>query len=98
MPDEIVFIIVTGMVMFTTLGLGLMRTISRHLERKHGRTGVSPALRAEVENLRAQMESVDDLRTLVADIEERLDFTERVITRQGESGRLPPSSSDDGTR
>ncbi len=92
MPEEIVVIIVLGMVMVTSLGFGIMRTIGRHLERKYGSQVENHTLRAELDEVKAQLESMNDLKTQVIDMEERLDFAERVIARQGEGGRLPPPS------
>jgi hypothetical protein len=42
---------------------------------------------AETEALRAE---VDDLRWRLGELEERLDFTERVLARQKDPGKLPP--------
>ena len=42
---------------------------------------------AEFETLRTE---VDDLRFRLTDMEERLDFTERILARQREQERLPP--------
>jgi len=40
----------------------------------------------EVERLRVE---VDDLRGLVGDLQERLEFTERLLAQQREAGKLP---------
>ncbi len=92
MPEEVVLIVMSGMIMVTALGFGLMRTISRHLERKDTKSGAQHALETQLDDVKGQLEGVADLRAQVADIEERLDFTERVLARRGDGGRLPPSS------
>lgn len=46
-----------------------------------GRVG-DPELRAEVDHLRAQLSEVDSLRGRVGELEERLDFTERLLTER----------------
>jgi len=43
----------------------------------------------EVERLRAD---VDDLRGLVGELQERLEFAERLLLQQREAGRLPGGS------
>ena len=59
-----------------------------------GRLG--PALNAaEIEDLRAlraELEEMRDVRTEVAELAERLDFAERLLAKQRESGRLAPPS------
>jgi hypothetical protein len=88
MPEEIVFITVVSIVSLTALGFGLMRTIGKHLERKwqvtHGGAGAEQ-VSAEMEELRVRLEGADELRERVADLEERMDFAERVLAE----GRRP---------
>jgi hypothetical protein len=48
--------------------------------------GHRPRDAAEAERLRAD---VDDLRGVVGELEERLDFAERLLARQREADRLP---------
>ncbi len=81
MPEEIVFLSFTSIVAVTTIAFGIMRSINKHLDRKmnaeHG--GGNEHLAAEVEELRTRLEASDELRERVADVEERLDFTERLL-------------------
>lgn len=81
MPEEIVFLSFTSIVAVTALGFGLMRTISRHLERKYKGPG-DGNVQAELDDLSAhQQEQFDELRGRMAELEERVDFTERLLTR-----------------
>ena len=65
----------------------LARAISRRLE---GRTGADPALRAEVEQLRQRLEDVEVATHRLLELEERVDFAERLLaTQRRESERLP---------
>ncbi len=48
---------------------------------------MSPGAAAETEALRGE---VEDLRWRLGEVEERLDFTERVLARQKEADKLPP--------
>lgn len=82
MPEEIAVLALSSMIMVTALGFGIMRSINRHLERKHGGSGRVDVLRAEVDELRARVEDVDELRDRFIDLEERLDFAERLLARE----------------
>lgn len=59
------------------------RALHKYLDQ---RAGGAPqeldALRSEVEQLRAQAEDVPLLRERVMELEERMDFAERVLTKQ----------------
>ena len=66
----------------------LLRALARRLEGK----GNDPALREEVERLQHRLEEMDGLQARMAELEERVDFTERMLVRGQESpepGRLP---------
>ncbi len=82
MPEEIVFLSFTSIVAVTTIAFGIMRSINKHLDRKmkvaQGGEGNGHLL-AEVEELRTRLEGSEDLRERVADVEERLDFAERLL-------------------
>jgi len=62
------------------------RTLNRYLERKHGGIGSGEldALRAEMESLRTQVGSVEDLSLRLGEVEERVDFAERLLTKERE--------------
>ncbi len=82
MPEEIVFLSFTSIVAVTTIAFGIMRSINKHLDRKmkaeQGSVG-NEHLLAEVDELRTRLEGWDELRERVADVEERLDFAERLL-------------------
>jgi hypothetical protein len=64
----------------------LMRALGRRLEAKGG---ADPALRAEVEQLQHRLGEVDVLQQRVAELEERIDFTERMLARAQSPAALP---------
>lgn len=71
----------------------IARTVNRYLERRHG--SVDPQelaeLRSSVEELRGQAGVTEDLALRVGDLEERLDFAERLLTKERERrARLEP--------
>jgi hypothetical protein len=82
MPDEVVILAITSIFAVTALGFGLMRTISRSSERrwqlKKGLPGEQVA--AELEELRSRLEGSEDMRDRLAELEERVDFTERLLS------------------
>lgn len=89
-------------VLLPALGIGLAaffvwllyRTINRWLDRRGagGRGDAAVvALRAEVDELRRRVAAGEELQLRVAELEERLDFAERVLAQQRERQRLPPA-------
>jgi hypothetical protein len=65
----------------------LVRALSRRLE---GRSSTDPATRDEIEQLRRRVEDVETLQHRMMELEERVDFTERLLaTQRREAERLP---------
>lgn len=93
MPPEIVLVTITAIAAFCSLGFGLMRVVSTHLERKvmakSGGTEMEH-LRAEIDDIRTQMDGIEDVRGRFAELEERVDFAERLLAQQGDRGRIAP--------
>ncbi len=81
---------ILGMGMATFFGWHILKLIGRQLERRADRLpgGDAAALKAELDTVRRQLAGVDDLRDRLAEVEERLDFTERVLARS-KSQQLP---------
>ena len=78
-PPAIVMIVVFSLMAATIILWPIMRALARRLEGK----GVSdPALRAEVEQLHQRLGEVDTLQLRVNELEERIDFTERLLAQQ----------------
>jgi hypothetical protein len=89
MPEEIVFITFTGILAGTIVVSQLIRTMGRYLDRKATRAeepGALTAVEGELANLRG---SVETLRQQVGEVEERVDFAERLIARERQPERLP---------
>jgi hypothetical protein len=72
-----------GLVLF-----GVYRTVNRYLERRQGGPELD-GLRTEVEQLRSKAEGVEDLVYRLGEVEERLDFAERILAQQKQE-RLGP--------
>lgn len=79
----------TGAVIVVTVG----RLIKHWVDRHYDRTGGGEDVRAELEQRSAQLaaglERLAELDQRLLDLEERVDFTERVLTRERGRDRLP---------
>jgi Tfp pilus assembly protein PilO len=64
----------------------LVAALARRLE---GRGGADPALQGEVEHLREQVAELAPLRERVHELEERMEFTERLLAQRREPELLP---------
>jgi len=67
----------------------LVRALARRLEGRPA--GPDPALRSELDQLRHRLEDVEILQTRILELEERVDFTERLLAQRREAERLPGS-------
>jgi len=76
-----------GMVVFMGTLTGMAAIIARAVlryqdQRLRGRRDAQdPGLRAELEDLRAQLSEQQDLRQRLVELEERVDFTERMLAQ-----------------
>jgi hypothetical protein len=77
-PPAVVFIVVAALAASVIILWPLMRAFARRVE---GKGSVDAALRAEIDQLQARVGEVDVLHGRVADLEERLDFTERLLAQ-----------------
>ncbi|MEZ0334933.1 MAG: hypothetical protein ACAI18_13060 [Gemmatimonadales bacterium] len=81
-PPAIVMIVALSLLAATVILWPVMRALARRLD---GKSAADPALRAEVENLRHRLTEMDTLQLRVSELEERLDFAERLLTRGQET-------------
>jgi flagellar biosynthesis/type III secretory pathway M-ring protein FliF/YscJ len=89
MDAGVVTIVVFALIVSAIILWPVMRALARRLEGK----SADPALREEVERLQHRLEDVDALQIRVAELEERVDFAERMLVRgqAAEPDRLPGS-------
>jgi hypothetical protein len=85
-PPVILLIVIAALTAAVIILWPLMRAFGRRLE---GKAAGDPALRAEVEQLQARLGEVDGLYHRVAELEERLDFAERLLTQEAPVNQLP---------
>lgn len=84
----------TAMALFSGLVFSVIRTIGKYLERRQTGGGRELAeLRAAVDALRAEIAEHQDQSQRLVELEERLDFAERLLARQQPGqARLPGAS------
>jgi hypothetical protein len=82
----VVMIVFLGLLATTVILWPIMRAFGRRLE---GKGHLDAALRAEVEQLQQRLGEVDQLHHRVAELEERLDFAERMLARAPSASVLP---------
>lgn len=89
-PPAVVLIVGAALAAAVIILWPLMRAFARRVEGKGG----DAALRAEVDQLQARLNEVDILHSRVAELEERLDFTERLLAQAHEAqSRVLPGES-----
>lgn len=63
---------------------------------RYGASSSDQAVRRLQETQQAILEELDSMRQALAELEERMDFAERLLTRQREAGRLVPGGEVPG--
>ena len=85
-PPAIVMLVLLITVAVTLICWPIARAIARRLE---GKPSVTPALQGELDQLHHRLADVDLLQQRVAELEERLEFTERLLARGEGQATLP---------
>ena len=81
--------VITSLAFFAAVVLityPLIRALARRIE---GRSAPDPAVAAEVEDLRARVAELEQRQGSLHELEERIDFTERLLAQQRAQARLP---------
>lgn len=92
MPEEIFVLIAMGMAFSLAWSvLAFIKSVA--LKRMELKAGANPdATHAELDELHRRMETLEEgVVSRMQELEERMDFTERVLAREGR-GQLPPSA------
>ena len=84
-PGSVLWIIIAALTAAVVILWPIMRAFARRLE---GKGSGDPALRSDVDHLHARLGEIDALQTRVAELEERVDFTERLLAQSREPDRL----------
>jgi Tfp pilus assembly protein PilO len=85
-PVGIVMVVLLVTAAVTIVCWPIARALARRLE---GRPGLPPTLQQELEEVHHRLADVDGLQQRVADLEERLDFAERLLARGDGQATLP---------
>lgn len=93
LPPQVTVLIVIAVVAGCVAVLyPLMRALGRRIE---GRTAAADStLRGEVDQLQSRVGELEALHHRVMELEERVDFAERLLSQRREAERLPGSRSD----
>lgn len=92
-PPAVVMIVLLALVATTVILWPIMRALARRLE---GKGAANPALHAEIEQLHHRLGEVDLLQQRVAELEERLDFAERLLAQVQQPARLGAPTEESG--
>ncbi len=84
-PPIILLIVIAALTATVIILWPIMRAFGRRLE---GKANADPALKADVDHLHARLGEVDSLQARVMELEERVDFTERLLAQTQQSVRL----------
>jgi Tfp pilus assembly protein PilO len=84
-PGSVLLIIIAALAATVIILWPLMRAFGRRLE---GKGGGDAALRSDVDQLHSRLAEVDMLQARVTELEERVDFTERLLAQNREPDRL----------
>jgi hypothetical protein len=85
-PPAIVMVVLFVMAALTIVCWPIARALARRLE---GKPGLTAALQGELEQMHHRLSDMDVLQQRVAELEERLDFAERLLARGESQGTLP---------
>ena len=77
-PPVVLLIVIAALAATVIILWPIMRAFGRRLE---GKAVGDPVLRSEVEQLQIRLGEVDTLHARVSELEERVDFTERLLAQ-----------------
>ncbi len=90
---SVVLIVIAALTAMTIILWPIMRAFARRLE---GKGTVDSALRAEVEQLHTRLAEMDSLQSRLVELEERVDFTERLLAQAQQPARLGAPAEESG--
>ena len=85
-PPGIVMVVLLITAAVTIICWPIARAIARRLE---GKSGLNSALQGELDQVHHRLSEVDVLQQRVAELEDRLDFAERLLARSETPATLP---------
>ncbi|MGE5926551.1 MAG: hypothetical protein ACM357_04305 [Gemmatimonadota bacterium] len=92
-PGEMILIAMT--IVAALIGaIYILGPIARAFARRIEGKGIDPALQDELHALRERVGEVDGLRERLMELEERVDFAERLLAKAPQAERLPAPHAD----
>lgn len=92
LPPQVTGVIAIGFLAAVAVVLHpLMRAIGRRIEGRQSTP--DPALRAEVDQLQARLHELEQVQHRVMELEERVDFAERLLAQRREPDRIDRGQS-----
>lgn len=85
-PQIVVMIVLAALTATTIILWPIMRALARRLE---GKGGADSALKAELEQVHHRLAEMEPLQARMVELEERLDFAERLLAQAKDPERLP---------
>lgn len=92
-PPIVLLIVIAALTAMTVILWPIMRAFARRLE---GKGNADSVLRAEVEHLHTRLADVDLLQSRLLELEERVDFTERLLAQAQQPARLGAPTEEGG--
>jgi hypothetical protein len=92
-PPVVLMIVIAALAACVIILWPIMRAFGKRLE---GKGAVDPVLRGDVEQLQMRLAEVDTLHNRITELEERVDFTERLLAQAQPQGRLGASGEGTG--
>lgn len=92
-PSIILLIVIAALTATVIILWPIMRAFGRRLE---GKGGGDAALRSDVEQLHQRLGDVDTLHARITELEERVDFTERLLAQAQPPARLGAPTQESG--
>jgi hypothetical protein len=87
-PPVVLLIVIAALAATVIILWPIMRAFGRRLE---GKGAVDPALRGDVDQLQMRLAEMDTLHARITELEERVDFTERLLAQAQPQGRFGAS-------
>ena len=92
-PPLVLMIVLAALTATVVILWPIMRAFGRRLE---GKGMTDPSLKAEIDHLHERLGEVDALQARVMELEERVDFTERVLAQPQQGARLGAPTEERG--
>jgi hypothetical protein len=92
-PPVVLLIVIAALTAGVIILWPIMRAFGRRLE---GKGAADPALRSDVEQLHMRLGEVDTLHARITELEERVDFTERLLAQAQQPSRLSAPTEESG--